>query len=68
MAVFTPGDTAASTTAKATVSLTVTKATPAVTWPAPAPVVYGTPLSAVQLNATASVRETSSTLLLPARC
>jgi pilus assembly protein CpaE len=52
---FTPADDAAYTTAEATVLLTVNKATPAVMWPAPAPVVYGTPLGAAQLNATASV-------------
>jgi len=52
---FTPADTVNYTAAQAAVSLTVAKATPAVTWPAPAPVAYGTPLSATQLNATASV-------------
>jgi hypothetical protein len=31
------------------------KATPAVTWPAPAPIAYGTALSSAQLSATASV-------------
>ena len=34
---------------------TVVKATPVITWPAPAPIVYGTPLSATQLDATAAV-------------
>jgi hypothetical protein len=52
---FTPADSAGYTTAEATVLLTVTKATPKIVWPAPAPVVHGTPLSAAQLNATASV-------------
>jgi hypothetical protein len=52
---FTPADTAGYTTAQAAVSLTVTKATPAITWPAPASIVYGTALGAAQLNATASV-------------
>jgi hypothetical protein len=33
----------------------VAQATPVITWPAPAPIVYPTPLSAVQLNATATV-------------
>jgi pilus assembly protein CpaE len=56
---FTPADDAAYTTAEAKVLLTITKATPAVVWPAPAPVVYGTPLSAAQLNAKASVPGTS---------
>ncbi|MGA3373211.1 MAG: hypothetical protein ABSC48_15765, partial [Terracidiphilus sp.] len=53
--IFTPADTTNYTAAQAAVSLTVTKAKPAVTWPTPAPVVYGTPLSPAQLNATASV-------------
>ena len=52
---FTPADEAGYTAAEATVLLTVTKAEPRVTWPTPAPVVYGTPLGAAQLNATASV-------------
>jgi Legume lectin domain len=34
---------------------TVAKATPVITWPAPAPIAYGTPLSATQLDATAAV-------------
>ncbi|MGA3161705.1 MAG: AAA family ATPase [Terracidiphilus sp.] len=54
-AVFTPADTSANTTAQASVSLTVTKAMPAITWPAPAPIAYGVALSSAQLNATASV-------------
>ncbi|MBX2945177.1 MAG: gliding motility-associated C-terminal domain-containing protein [Cyclobacteriaceae bacterium] len=36
-------------------TLTITKATPTVTWNTPSPIVYGTPLSGAQLNATASV-------------
>jgi len=52
---FTPTDAANYTTATATVTLTVTPATALVTWATPAPIVYGTPLSAAQLNATASV-------------
>jgi Flp pilus assembly CpaE family ATPase len=52
---FTPADAVNYTVAQAAVSLTVAKATPAVTWPAPAPIAYGSPLSATQLNATASV-------------
>jgi glucose/arabinose dehydrogenase len=35
-------------------ALTVNKATPVITWPNPAPIVSGTPLSATQLNATAA--------------
>jgi hypothetical protein len=54
-ATFTPRDTADVATAQAEVSLTVTKATPLITWPAPAAISYGTSLSATQLNATALV-------------
>jgi hypothetical protein len=44
------------TPTQATVSLTVTKATPtAITWSDPASISYGTPLSSAQLNARASV-------------
>jgi sugar lactone lactonase YvrE len=39
-------------TAAYTINLPVT---PAITWPTPAPITYGTPLGATQLNATASV-------------
>jgi Flp pilus assembly CpaE family ATPase len=52
---FTPADASGYTTAQATVLLTVTKATPTITWPAPAPISYGTALSAAQLNAKTSV-------------
>ncbi len=55
-AIFTPTDTLNYSTVSATVSLTVTEKLPAlITWPAPAAISYGTALSAVQLNATASV-------------
>jgi hypothetical protein len=37
------------------VSYNIAQLTPIITWPTPAPITYGTPLSAVQLNATASV-------------
>ena len=50
---FTPGDDNYAG-ATATVPLNVLKATPAVTWPAPADVVFGALLDASQLNATAS--------------
>src|ERR1019366_1103761 len=40
---------------QAVVSLTVAKATPAIAWPTPDPIVSGSPLSAIQLDATASV-------------
>src|SRR4029077_12560853 len=39
----------------ASVAITVLKASPALNWSAPANIVYGTALSATQLNATASV-------------
>jgi len=54
-ATFTPTDETGYTTAQAAVSLTVTKATPAIAWPTPAPLAYGVALSSAQLNATASV-------------
>ena len=45
-----------STTAIATVTVTAsTKTTPVITWPAPASIVYGTALSATQLNAATAV-------------
>jgi YD repeat-containing protein len=44
--------------ATATVTIDVLKATPAITWTAPAPIVYGTPLGAQQLGATADVNGT----------
>ena len=52
---FTPTDTTDYTTATATQKLTVNKAVPVITWPAPAAITYGTPLSATQLDATANV-------------
>jgi Flp pilus assembly CpaE family ATPase len=54
-AAFTPEDTASYTTPQAAVSLTVSKATPVITWTTPAPITYGAALNATQLNATASV-------------
>lgn len=52
---FIPDDRARYSTALANVPLTVTKATPAITWPAPKEIVYGSALNDTQLNATASV-------------
>ncbi|MBD0256937.1 MAG: IPT/TIG domain-containing protein, partial [Cytophagales bacterium] len=49
--VATPADTATSATAFTVQS----KAVPVVTWADPAPIIYGTPLSVLQLNATADV-------------
>jgi hypothetical protein len=52
--VFTPADTSDYSSSQAGISLTVAKATPAITWPAPDPIAYGAPLSATQLNAAAT--------------
>jgi hypothetical protein len=52
---FTPTNTAAYTSATDTVNITVTKATPIITWPTPAAVPVGTVLSSTQLDATASL-------------
>jgi hypothetical protein len=52
---FTPTDTANYTNATASVTIAVTRAAPVITWPTPAPIASGTPLSAAQLNATANV-------------
>lgn len=54
--VFRPADSANYAMVEATVPLTVeAKATPVITWPSPAPIPYGTPLSDQQLCAAASV-------------
>jgi hypothetical protein len=52
---FNPTDTTDYASATATVSLTVSQATPTITWSTPAAIAYGTALSATQLNASASV-------------
>ena len=52
---FTPADTANYQTARASVEATVAKVRPAIEWPAPDPLPYGTALSATQLNATAAI-------------
>lgn len=57
-ALFTPADTVDYTTAAASANLQVTavqQQTPQLSWAAPAPIVYGTALSAAQLNATSNV-------------
>ncbi|MEI8090525.1 MAG: MBG domain-containing protein [Opitutaceae bacterium] len=54
-ATFAPTDTANYNSASASVSLTVNKATPSLTWATPSAITFGTVLSATQLNATASV-------------
>jgi hypothetical protein len=55
---FTPTDTAEYSTATASVTQTVNKATPAIAWATPAPIKAGTALSATQLDAKASVAGT----------
>jgi Flp pilus assembly CpaE family ATPase len=52
---FTPVETAGGAPVQAAVSITVTKATSSIKWPAPAVIACGTALSGIQLNATASV-------------
>ncbi len=51
---FAPTDSADFTTATATSSINVTRATPTIAWADPADIVYGTALSSAQLDATAS--------------
>ncbi|WP_188760696.1 beta strand repeat-containing protein, partial [Edaphobacter acidisoli] len=51
---FTPTDTSNYTTATATVDIVVNKATPTITWANPAAITYGTALSSVQMDATAT--------------
>ncbi len=55
---FTPTNTTDYTSATGMVTLTVTKATPAIAWPAPAAIAYGTALSGTQLDATANTAGT----------
>jgi len=54
-AAFTPSDPTKATTGTATNSIVVNKATPQITWPAPAALAAGTSLSDTELNATANV-------------
>jgi hypothetical protein len=49
---FTPTDTADYSSLSGTVNVTVSKATPVLTWATPSPITQGTALSATQLNAT----------------
>ena len=57
-ATFTPTDTVDYSSVTTTTTLNVQQATPTVTWANPADITYGTPLSANQLDATASVAGT----------
>jgi Flp pilus assembly CpaE family ATPase len=52
---FTPADTSNYESSKSAVRLAVSKSTPAITWPESGPILNGAPLSAAQLNATATV-------------
>jgi hypothetical protein len=52
---FTPTDTTDYANANANVMLQVNKALPTITWATPGAIIYGTALTAAQLNATASV-------------
>jgi len=51
---FTPKDSANYISADASVSVTVAQTVPDIDWPEPEPILFGTPLSAAQLNAAAS--------------
>jgi len=57
-ATFTPADSTNFGAKQATVSLKVAKAAPVIEWPKPAPMVYGEPLSASELNAMAPISGT----------
>jgi hypothetical protein len=60
-AVFTPADPTLYTTTTAWMSLVVNapaRRTPTITWPAPAPIMEGTPIGTAQLSATADVQGT----------
>ena len=59
-ATFTPTDTTDYNSATVTVSLVVNRATPTLSWAAPAAITYGTSLSGSQLDATANVPGTFS--------
>lgn len=52
---FVPTDTVNYTSASAATAIVVNQANPVLNWQTPAPIDYGTPLSATQLNATASI-------------
>ncbi len=52
---FTPDDADNFNNASSTVAINVAKATPTLSWSAPAPIVFGTPLGSSQLNAATGV-------------
>jgi len=51
---FNPTDSTDYSSVGANTMLVVNKATPVISWPTPAPITYGTPLSSTQLDATAN--------------
>ena len=55
---FTPSDTTDYNTVAGSVSVTVGKVTPSITWATPSPITYGTVLGSTQLNATTTVAGT----------
>jgi len=55
---FTPTDTADYATVTTTVTLTVGKATPTITWATPTAITYGTALSSAQLDASSNIAGT----------
>ena len=57
-ATFTPADTANYHVTSTSTTIDVTRAAPVLDWTAPAAIVYGTPLGAAQLNATANAAGT----------
>ncbi len=57
---FTPSDTADFNTAADLVTITVTQATPSISWATPSAITYGTTLSAAQLSANSPVAGTFS--------
>lgn len=57
-AAFTPNDTTDYNSGTISVSLSVTKATPTISWSTPAAIPYGAALSSTQLDASTSVQGT----------
>ncbi len=57
---FTPTDSTDYQSASSTVNITVNKATPSISWTAPGPISYGTPLDGTELDATSTTPGTFS--------
>jgi len=62
---FTPTDTTDYTSTTATVTISVTRAGPTLTWNNPAAIIYGTALSTAQLDADAAYVVNGSTVTVP---